>query len=290
MKRLFLALLACATMFAVALPSRATSAGTADYSDLWWNAGESGWVAHVTLQDNVVFLVLFVYDSANQARFFVASDMERVDFSVYSADTYVGDLYTTQGPPFAGAFNPALVSSRVVGNARLTFETPGSAVLSYTVDGVTVTKAITRQQWRPPDLTGEYKGGLFAAQSACFNGLPTLAYRGSVSVRQSGDMLTIDSTFAPGFAESGACRHAGRMTQQGSVVSILQGTYTCEFQEEHNTVSGTFALTAIESGANGFSGRYLGQEGGSCVHSGYLGGIRRGYPDLPPAPEEPPPE
>jgi hypothetical protein len=46
-------------------------------------------------------------------------------------------------------------------------------------------------------------------------------------------------------------------------------------------VSGTFEITAIEANESGFSGRYRGIEGNaSCVHTGHIGGVRRGYPDL----------
>ena len=59
----------------------ATSTDGTSYSDLWWNPAESGWGAHITLQADVAFMVLYVYDLQRQPRFFVASGLQRVDFS-----------------------------------------------------------------------------------------------------------------------------------------------------------------------------------------------------------------
>lgn len=273
MKRIAAAL-AC---FALLLPAATRAATTAgpDYSDLWWNAAESGWGAHVTQQGDVVFLVLFVYDSGARPRFFVASGMGRAG-SVNGADVFEGPLYSTTGPAFASAFDPARVVARAVGTARLRFDSPGSATLDYTVDGVPVTKPITRQVWRPIDLRGNYKGGIFAnaTASSCRLGLPTIAYAGSLTVARSGDTITIDLGFHPGFADFGTCRMTGRWNQQGSLASITQGTYACTFENGPTPVAGTFEITAIESDESGFAGRYAAREDGTCLHSGRLGGFR----------------
>ena len=277
-----LARLLLAAAFLVPCGASADSSTQPDYSDLWWNPAESGWGAHLTLQDDVVFLVLFVYDAQREPRFFVASDVRR---SAPGAP-FTGALYATTGPWFGAAFDPTQVGVRTVGTVSVAFTSPGTASLVYSVDGTTVTKSIVRQSWRLPDLTGNYVGGLFATTVDCPSGLPRLAYPGSVKISQSGDLVTIDSTFHPGFAESGTCRWSGRISQAGTTVSITQGTYGCEYFNESNFASGTFAFTAIEANEAGFGGRYTANQGGQCNHSGYLGGMRRGYPDLPPAPPE----
>ena len=58
--------------------------------------------------------------------------------------TYTGTLYAVSGPAFSGSFNPSLVKRTAVGNATLTFGTSTSGTWSYTVDGVSGSKAITR--------------------------------------------------------------------------------------------------------------------------------------------------
>ena len=275
-------ILAALAFSLASLAAPASSTASTDYSDLWWNPAENGWGAHVTLQGDVVFMVLYVYDAAGAPRFFVAPGLQRVDLAAYPDETFMGALYSTRGPAFSGAFDPARVSAREVGSARMSFPTPGSATLAYTVDGVTVNKTLSRQAWRAPDITGEFKGGLFAGATAatCTLGLPTVSYPGSFKVSRSGDTVTIESTFAPGFAEDGSCRFTGRATQAGSLLSIVDGSYDCVFSNT-NTTAGTFQLTNIESGPHGFSGRYSATEGSSCRHTGYFGGLRRGYTALP---------
>jgi hypothetical protein len=145
-----------------------------------------------------------------------------------------------------------------------------------------VSKALIRQSWRPPNLAGDYNGGIFATATAntCRLGLPGISYPGSLHVTQAGDAVTIDAFVAPGFAESAMCHMTGRLVQQGSLAAITAGTYTCDFLD-YASVSGTFEVSAIEPGENGFGGRYLGQQEAACVHSGYMGGTRRGYTDTP---------
>jgi hypothetical protein len=266
-------------------PGMASSGTTVDYSDLWWNAAESGWGAHVTLQDDVVFMVLYVYDESRQPRFFVAPEMRR---SSGSTTIHEGTLYRTTGPAFSAAFDPSQVGVTAVGSARLEFANPLEARLEYTVGGMRVQKTLTRQTWRARDLAGDYMGGLFATAtvSSCPLGLPSIAYAGVIRVTQDGEAVAIDMNVAPGFAENGTCHLSGRLEQQGSLASI-RGSYTCAFSNE-NTTSGTFELAEVESGPHGFGGRYSAVEGGTCRHAGYLGGTRRSRSAA--RPPEPDPE
>lgn len=273
----------CLALLVLPAVTRATTTTGPDYSDLWWNAGESGWGAHVTQQGDVLFMVLFVYDSQQRPRFFVASSMAR---GAGGSDVFEGTLYSTSGPAFTTSFDPARVAARAVGTARLRFDSPGSAILDYTVDGVPVSKAITRQVWRALDLRGEYKGGIFATgtASSCPLGLPSIAYPGTVRVSQSADVVSLDLEFNPGFADSGTCRMSGRWSQQGSLASVTQGSYACTFENGPTPVAGIFEITGIESDENGFAGRYLGREGASCMHAGRIGGFRARI--APPQPEQ----
>jgi hypothetical protein len=287
MTRRALASAAVIGMLASAGTALAGSATHPDYTDLWWNASESGWGVQVNLQADVVFLTLFVYGSDGKPVFFVGPEL-RVAPNVAPGETiFTGSLYRTTGPAFFGAFDPAAVSVQTVGNATLRFTSPTAATLSYSVDGATVTKAITRQSWQDASLAGEYRGGLFAAAAGCTGGAGenSISYPGSFTVTRNGNAIAISSRFSPGFASGGVCQLNGTWSQQGRLGAIT-GSYQCEFLEEGPTpVSGTFEITAIEFGENGWSGRYAGREGASCVHTGRYGGVRRGYPDLPPVPD-----
>ena len=56
-----------------------------------------------------------------------------------------GTLYRTTGPAFGTSFDPNAVQASPVGTASLNFTDGNNGTLTYTVNGVTGTKAITRQ-------------------------------------------------------------------------------------------------------------------------------------------------
>jgi hypothetical protein len=62
-----------------------------------------------------------------------------------SGSSCSGTLYRTTGPPFGPTFNPTQVQAVAAGNAIVSFIDANNAVLSYTVDGVSATRAVTRQ-------------------------------------------------------------------------------------------------------------------------------------------------
>jgi hypothetical protein len=286
MKKTF-ASLALTALLAASQAVHASSTAVVDFTDLWWNSAESGWGAQVVLQGDVVFLTLFVYDAQRRPVFLVASDMRQAQNVAAGETIYTGALYRTTGPAFTGAFDPARVVATQVGSSTLRFTSPTVGNLSYTVDGTTVTKAITRQTWQLASLAGDYKGGLFAAAANCTGGIgaTSISYPGSMRVTQIGNSVEINTDFNPGFALGGSCRYNGAYSQQGRITSVLQGTYSCEYIDGPTPVSGTFEITAIEFGESGFSGVYSGREGAACVHTGRFGGVRRGYADQPAAPE-----
>jgi hypothetical protein len=64
---------------------------------------------------------------------------------------YAGTLYRTTGPQFnAVPFDPAKVVPVNVGTASFTFSDGNNAAFAYTVNGVSQTKAITREVFRTP--------------------------------------------------------------------------------------------------------------------------------------------
>jgi hypothetical protein len=110
-----------------------------DYTDLWWNPNESGWGMAMAQQGTNLFLAWYVYDGSGRPMWYVASNC------TVSGAGCTGTLYRTTGPPFGPTFNPNSVQAFAVGSATLTFSDANSGTLSYTVDGVPGSKAITRQ-------------------------------------------------------------------------------------------------------------------------------------------------
>jgi len=127
------------------------AAATADnnnYTDIWWNAAESGWGINLNHQGTVIFGTLFNYDAVGPM--WVVATMIR-----QSDGSFSGDLYRTTGNPFNAAYSPTVQVNTLVGTMRVAFTTASTGTLTYVVNGVSVTKAISRQplSTTPPTCT-----------------------------------------------------------------------------------------------------------------------------------------
>ena len=113
-----------------------------NHTALWWNEAESGWGININHQGNIVFATLFTYNPNGTPLWLVMSKGDR------QADgSYSGILYKTTGPVFNAAPWSA-VTSTPVGTMSIVFVGENAATLTYTYNGATVTKAITRQAFR----------------------------------------------------------------------------------------------------------------------------------------------
>jgi hypothetical protein len=128
-----------------AQPNLATAT---NYQDLWWCSpagSESGWGVSIAHQGNIIFAAWYTYDLAGLPLWMI------VTANLTAPKTYAGTLYTTTGPAFSAVpFNPAQVTLTAVGNATLTFADGSNGFFAYTANGVSQTKPITRQIFRPP--------------------------------------------------------------------------------------------------------------------------------------------
>lgn len=119
-------------------------APAADFTDLWWNPNESGWGLNLVQHPSrVIFGVWYTYEPDGTRTWYV---IPTGNWS--TSTTYTGPLFTTSGPPFnAATFDAALVQSRQVGTATLTFSDANNGSFAYSVDGVSGTKTMTRQSF-----------------------------------------------------------------------------------------------------------------------------------------------
>ena len=128
-------------------PAVSERAGLGHYQDLWWNPAESGWGINLTQQGDVIFATLFTYDAAGKGLWLVLPAGTR-----QSDGSYSGDLYRTTGPAFNAAPWRAIGAANItrVGTMQLRFSNGTSGTLGYSYNGVTVVKAITRQEFSAP--------------------------------------------------------------------------------------------------------------------------------------------
>ena len=117
---------------------------------LWWGSpagSESGWGLNIAHQGDTLFATWFTYDTNRAGMWLVLSNGVKVN-----ANTYQGDLYRTTGTPF-NLINGAIsvnLPLPTVGTLSFTFLDGITADMRYTVNGVTQTKRIQRQQFALP--------------------------------------------------------------------------------------------------------------------------------------------
>jgi hypothetical protein len=119
----------------------------ASYQGLWWNApagSESGWGINLAHQGDVIFATWFTYNGAGDA-WWLSMTARRT-----TGNTYSGALIETNGPPFdAVPFppmgDPSGATAHAVGAATLTFSDDNNGTFAYTVNGISQTKAITKE-------------------------------------------------------------------------------------------------------------------------------------------------
>lgn len=114
-----------------------------NYQDLWWKPGETGWGVNVAHQGDILFASLYTYDANGRDLWLVMSLGRKTATGQYS-----GTLYRTSGPPFdAQPWRAAENTS--VGTMSFNFTNGNAGTLTYTFNGVTVTKSIERFVFAP---------------------------------------------------------------------------------------------------------------------------------------------
>jgi hypothetical protein len=120
-----------------------------NYEGLWWRSpagSESGWGVNITHQGDILFATWFTYDADGSGLWLVMSNGAKT-----APDTYSGALYRTTGPSFdASPFDPNRVVATQVGSATFAFSDADNGTFTYTVNGVTQSKPITRQLFSSP--------------------------------------------------------------------------------------------------------------------------------------------
>jgi hypothetical protein len=254
--------LVLAVLLAFAGAAHPETSFSTDVSDLWWNPDESGWGINLVQQNDTVFATLFVYDSNMRAHWYVGSDLSAQSASSSGA-SFQGDLFETQGLFFGVPFNPSAVSAKKVGAVTLQIAFPSSGTLTYSVNGVTVTKAIRRQTWALNDATGSYDGFRVIVSASGGTGCgPNTNSFSFLQVLQGPD-LRMNWTFD----RNAVCRSAGTYSEEGHLGSS-SGSFSCDDGRQ-----GTYTLSELETTLYGFSARYNGTENG-CTIQGRIGGVR----------------
>jgi cyclophilin family peptidyl-prolyl cis-trans isomerase len=120
--------------------SIATSGTTpqTDFTDMWWNANESGWGVSITQQFTTIFAAWYTYDVNRQPIWYVAP------FCVLTTSACSSRLFrVTGGSALTSVWAPSL-NSVDIGSVTFAFTGSGTATMNYTIDGTAGSRNITR--------------------------------------------------------------------------------------------------------------------------------------------------
>jgi hypothetical protein len=142
--------------------------------------------------------------------------------------------------------------------------------LTYSIDGVTVTKTVQRQTWSNENYSRAYAGGYSILLTGCnppsLNG--NVEATGLLFVNQADTNITITSLSDGSGSSVDACTFQGTYSQTGKLGAVA-GSYSC-----NDGTQGTFQLSEMTATISGFTSRATGQNQ-YCRWTGYVGGITR---------------
>ncbi|HUQ27078.1 MAG TPA: hypothetical protein VM051_00705 [Usitatibacter sp.] len=236
-----------AALVAVALAASATPQRR-NATDLWVDPAELGWGLNIFHQGDTLFASLFVYGSDGQPKWYTGSALTG------GSDVFQGELTEAAGPWFGGPFDSARVSRRTVGNMTFRID-ENFATVDYTIDGVHVTRRITRFTFARTSLDGTYVGFRYERQS------------GGVQVRHDENMSITDDganvTLVALTNTNIGCTWTGTHGQDGQYEHVA-GTYTCPDD------AGQWSMK-VDPTTEGFTGLFSGGD----MQSGRIGAARR---------------
>jgi hypothetical protein len=128
-----------AILLAAAFPTVAQVTPAANYSDIWYNASESGWGVTLTQHpaSNKLFAVWYTYDpraaETSSPGNFKPLWMVMPDSTWVTPTRVTGDVYVTTGIPFAQRFDPQSVHASRVGTFTFDFSSSGTGTFTYNI-------------------------------------------------------------------------------------------------------------------------------------------------------------
>lgn len=241
-------------------------AGAGQFSDLWWNPGESGWGVNVVQQLETAFVTLFVYAADGRPTWYVAPNARITAYGANGMPLFDGTLYRTRGPWHAGPFDADAVEVAEAGHLQLEALGHDRMRVHYSADGRAVVKEVVRQTWQPSLLISHYSGQ-FILRQVSVDGVPfgTSEYQADLLVHLDGEgfMRTDDHL-------GRRCEYRGPWRQSGKLVSF-SGEFSCSAGDAR---AGTFEVTELESTGHGISG-YLRTWSPGVNQRGRFAAVRR---------------
>jgi hypothetical protein len=272
MRAIRVALIATLVAASHALPVGAT-AYSSDQSDLWWNPNEPGWGIQFVQRGALIFATMFVYAQNASPTWYTALLSPSAAASGDKASTlaWSGDLAADSGTWF-GAPNWTGATATKVGTMHWTASNVTSGTLTYTVNGMQVTKQLVREYIVTDDFSGSYVGGLHDTVTGCTDPTKNINIDdfATITITQNAAASTIAVNLVT--QQSGLnCTFSGPLTQAGRFGGST-GTFACSGKTTTNG-SLTGLVVGIDSIVSHFNDT---NPGNGCSSSGYFAGSRHG--------------
>jgi hypothetical protein len=255
-------LAAIAVAVSCLLSSAFANTYTTDQSDLWYDPVESGWGMQLVQRDLVIFATIFIYDQSRIPIWYTATLTYQGNY------VWTGDLYLTNGPWFGTVpFNPNAVAYRKVGTITWNAQYVESGSITYSVDGVALTKSVVRQLLAYDNYNGIWLGAVHDTVTACSNpsGNGTFEYFATVTVAQNAQNINLTLVAQ----NSARLTVTGTLTQYGQFGEVAGGTYSTGVGE-----AGSATLFAMNVQLIQFSTEFaLNSTNSGCQHKGWVGAI-----------------
>lgn len=231
-----------------------------DQSDQWWNAGENGWGIQFVQRGKTIFATMFVYDASGNPTWYVAA-MEGTKPG--GLLTFTGDLYATHGPWFGTVpYVAANAGGSKIGT--MTWQKPNGVpgTLTYSVNGVNVTKSLTRQPIGTDNYTGTYVAGNHSVQSGC----PNPTDNGVDNSTRTLNVVHNGTAFTMTTVEDG-CTLVGTYAQNGQFGTV-SGSFSC------TDGKGTFDLSNMNVMPYAMTAVLSASSVNGCQIAGQIAGVR----------------
>jgi hypothetical protein len=245
-------------------PAIAASFST-DQSDLWWAnppGSENGWGFQLVQRNSTIFATMFVYAPNGTPTWYVSTMAP-----TGSPGQWSGDLYATTGPWFGAVpYDPATFTVRKAGTMTWTVTSVTTGTLSYTIDGVAVTKNATRQTLVNENYNGHFGGGIHETNTGCANPAFNVTSEniGVFNIVQNGAAFTMTAA-----SSANTCSYAGTLAQFGQFGDVF-GTFACA--DGANGSFHIFEFQVTEMSINGRLNTAYSTPPG-CQGSGWFGGL-----------------
>ncbi len=214
-----------------------------------------------------MFITLYVFRADRSATWFNGLMFATTP----GGPTFTGELSQASGPFYGDPSRLPARSHR--GTVTFQATSPTTATVTYSGDGVVVTKSVQRLTLASHNLSGSYFGSFLSVQHSCANPLANGLFNGSgqftIVHNPPATQVTITAVLSDNIINF-TCTYQGTYSQLGKIGSIV-GTYQCTSGH-----AGAWNANEIEvSTLGGILGRYSATNVvPGCQITGGFGGLK----------------